>query len=189
LGSTKNDTDEIDFVRLTAGHTVYTPLTSNKNWVWVNEARGGYLDNLSDSPQSGVPASRQFFLGGRSTIRGYDLRGGERVPSLKEICPGCTTIADYKMKTSSTFYLLKSEVRFPLYGDFGGLLFYDGGAVFIDGQPMQDHYRDAAGFGARYITPIGAFTLELGFKLDRKEESLLYSGESPFTIHISMGSF
>jgi len=189
LGSTKNISDEINFYRINAAHTVYTPMTQNKKWVWVNEGRAGYLDNLSSDPQSGIPASELFFLGGRSTLRGYDLRTNERVPQLKEVCPTCSTIADYKVHTSSTFFLLKSEIRFPLHGDVGGLVFYDGGAVYIRDVKIEDHYRDTAGFGARYITPIGAFTLEIGFKLDRKEASALYNAESPFTVHISMGSF
>lgn len=189
LGSTSNATNEINFVRATASHTIYTPLTNSKNWVLVNDFRGGYLDNLSDKPQSGVPAARLFFLGGRSTLRGYDLRNNERVPSLKEICPTCSTIDDYKVRTASHFYLLKSEVRFPLYGNIGGLVFYDGGAVLIKNQPMEDAYRDTAGFGARYNTPIGAFTVELGFKLDKKRESPIYMDESPFMFHISMGSY
>jgi len=194
LGSTSDAANHIEFFRITAGHTIYTPLVSSKRWVLVNDIRGGYIDNLADlnsKPQSGVPATRLVFLGGRSTLRGFDLRNNERVPSLREICPAplCTTIEDYKMRTSSYFYLLKNELRFPLYGDLGGLVFYDGGAVFIENTPMLDHYRDTAGFGARYITPIGAFTLEIGFKLDKKRESQFYAQESPFTIHISMGSF
>lgn len=189
LGSSDNANNLINFYRVTAGHTVYTPLTNSKKWVLVNDFRGGYLDNISNAEQSGVPSTRLFFLGGRSTIRGYDLRSNERVPTLKEICASCTTLDKFKARESSHFYLVKSEVRFPLYGDFGGLVFYDGGAVFIKGTNIQDHYRDAAGFGLRYITPIGAFTAELGFKLDKKNASAIYDDESPFTVHISMGSY
>jgi outer membrane protein insertion porin family len=191
LGSTDDVNNYIDFVKLTAGHIRYSPLTANKRWVLVNEVRAGYVDNLSDRPQSGIPGARLFFLGGRSTLRGYDLRDNERVPSLKEVCgDACTTISDFKVSTASHFYLTKNEVRFPINGDnFGGLIFYDGGAVFIDGLDIQDHYRDTAGFGFRYITPIGAFTGEVGFKLDKKKNSDRFNNENAFTIHFSMGTF
>ncbi|MBY0385307.1 BamA/TamA family outer membrane protein, partial [bacterium] len=191
LGSTKDQNNYVDFVKLTAGHINYTPLSPTKRWVLVNEVRGGYVDNLSSRPESGVPGARLFFLGGRSTLRGYDLRDNERVPSLKEVCgPSCESISDFKVKTSSHFYLTKNEIRFPLSGDnFGGLIFYDGGAVFIDGFDIEDHYRDTAGIGFRYITPIGAFTGEIGFKLDKKKESSKYQNENAFTIHFSMGTF
>lgn len=189
LGSTNDKSDYINFFRATAGHTVYTPLSNKKTWVFVNSIRGGYVDNLSHLPQSGVPSSKAFFLGGRTTIRGYDLRTNERVPSLKEICGENCLLENFKVTSSSTFFLVKSEVRFPLYGNIGGLLFYDGGAVFIKDKDIRDPYRDAAGFGARFETPIGAFSAEIGFKLDRKKTSELYNNESPFTIHVSMGTF
>lgn len=191
IGSTKDQNNYVDYVKLTAGHINYTPLSASKRWVLVNEVRGGYVDNLSHRPESGVPGARLFFLGGRSTLRGYDLRDNERVPSLKEVCgPACESISDFKVSTSSHFYLTKNEIRFPFSGDnFGGLIFYDGGAVFINGFDIEDHYRDTAGFGFRYITPIGAFTGEIGFKLDKKKESANYQNENAFTIHFSMGTF
>jgi outer membrane protein insertion porin family len=190
LGSTQDANNYIDFVKLTAGHISYTPLSPTKRWVLVNEIRGGYVDNLSDRPESGVPGARLFFLGGRSTLRGFDLRDNERVPSLREICGKDCSISESKVQTSSHFYLTKNEVRFPLSGDnLGGLVFYDGGAVFIDGADIQDHYRDTAGFGIRYMTPIGAFTGEIGFKLDKKKESARYPTENAFTVHFSMGTF
>lgn len=195
FGSTSNAVDHIEFVRATAGHTIYTPLTANKRWVIVNDFRWGYLENLSDKAQSGVLFNKLFYLGGRSTLRGFDLRRNERVPSLIEICAktgivGCNSIDDFKLKTASNFYLVKAELRFPLRKEIGGTIFYDGGAVFIRGIEMQDPYRDTAGFGLRYVTPIGALTAELGFKLDRKGESPnLYADERPYTFHISIGSF
>lgn len=194
FGSTNDASNYIDFVRATAGHTIYTPLTLNKRWIVVNDFRWGFLDNLSNKQQSGVPFNKLFYLGGRSTLRGYDLRRDERVPSLKEICAKsgiglCDSIDDFKVRTASNFYLVKSELRFPLRKELGGTLFYDGGAVFIKGIDIQDRYRDTAGFGLRYVTPIGALSAELGFKLDRKGLSTFHNDEQPFTFHISIGSY
>ncbi len=191
LGSTQDINNYVNFVKFTAGHIKYTPLAPTKRWVLVNEVRGGYVDNLSERPEAGIPGARLFFLGGRSTLRGYDLRDNERVPSLNEVCGTvCKSISDFKVRTSSQFYLTKNEIRFPLSGDnFGGLVFYDGGAVFIAGADIQDHYRDTAGFGIRYVTPIGAFTGEIGFKLDKKKISERYPNENAFTVHFSMGTF
>ncbi len=191
FGSTNDANNYVDFVKLTAGHINYTPLTPTKRWVLVNEVRAGYVDNLSNLPQSGIPGARLFFLGGRSTLRGYELRDNELVPSLKEICnPACSSVSEYKVTTASHFFLTKNEIRFPLSGEnFGGLIFYDGGAVYVDGFHFNDPYRDTAGFGFRYMTPIGAFTGEIGFKLDKKKSTDIYNNESAFTIHFSMGTF
>lgn len=195
IGSSNDATRHIDFFRITAGHTVYTPLTENKRWVLVNDFRWGYLDNLSNKANSGVPFNKLFYLGGRATLRGYDLRREERVPSLTEVCAktgiACESIDDFFVKTSSNYYLIKTELRFPLRKELGGVLFYDGGAVFIKGVDIKDHYRDTAGFGIRYITPIGALSAELGFKLDRKSATpfLYREDERPYVFHISIGSY
>lgn len=194
FGSTSDDSNHIEFVRATLDHTLYSPLSSNKRWVLVNDFRWGYLENLSDAPQSGVPFNKLFYLGGRSTLRGFDLRRNERVPSLLEVCTktgiSCERINDFKVSTASNFYLIKTELRFPIKNDIGGSIFYDGGAVFIKGIDIEDHYRDTAGFGLRYITPIGTFSAELGFKLDRKKATPnLYVDERPYTFHISIGSY
>lgn len=194
FGSTSDALNHIEFARATLGHTLYSPLTNNKRWVLVNDFRWGYLENLSDAPQSGVPFNKLFYLGGRSTLRGFDLRRNERVPSLLEVCSktglACDGIDDFKVATASNFYLVKTEIRFPIKKEIGGSIFYDGGAVFIKGIDIKDHYRDTAGFGLRYITPIGAFSAELGFKLDRKSYTPnLYEDERPYTFHISIGSY
>lgn len=195
FGSSDDANRYIDFFRITAGHTIYTPLTENKRWVFVNDFRWGFLDNLSTKAQSGIPFNKLFYLGGRATLRGFDLRRDERVPSLMEVCAktgiACEGIDDFFVKTSSNYYLVKTELRFPLRKELGGVLFYDGGAVFIKGIDIKDRYRDTAGFGIRYITPIGALSAELGFKLDRKMATpgLYREDERPYVFHISIGSY
>lgn len=203
LGSTSDNSNYIHFLKVSGSHTLYTPLTSSKRWVWVNSLSGGYLRNFSDLQQSGVPATEAYFFGTRATIRGYNIAEGERIPRLDEICNNCL-LERFRVRSESHFFLLKSELRFPLYENTAGLLFYDGGAVYInsgsrledDGTVTQtdiaitDHYRDSAGFGLRYETPIGSFTAELGFKLDRKKEIPgLRNAEDLFNFHISMVVF
>ena len=84
-------------------------------------------------------------------------------------------------------YLIKSELRFPITGAVGGAFFYDGGAVFVvgDNLNMPDPYRHAVGGALRYATPVGAVSLELGYKLNQKEERR----ESQWPIFFSIGTF
>lgn len=159
-------------------------------WVWANSLRGGYIQNLSTETNGGVPYDKKgFVLGGISTIRGFEAGTKERFPNDKDL-----GIQNFKLKTQSHYYLIKSEIRFPIYGNLGGALFYDGGAVYIDDPPAsgtsklafrEDPYRDAAGFAFRYTTPVGPLDLAIGFKLDRKKER----GESSERFHFSFGSF
>jgi outer membrane protein insertion porin family len=182
----KGNTDEVKYLRSEGTFTKYTSL--HPRLVMVNTVRGGWLKNLSENTTS-FPKSRAFFLGGTSTIRGYDPSDGvnERIPSDFDL--GINTSARggdvLSIPGNSYFYLLKTEFRFPVFNNFWGAVFYDGGSVLIDHVPMKDPYRDAAGIGIRYNTPIGALTFYIGFKLDRDKSR----GESLERIHINIGTF
>lgn len=180
IGSS-NDPVEIKFVRTQGSFTQYLqlPYLKNDHMVWANSVRGGYLRNLSDS--GGVPYDKKgFYLGGGSTIRGFN-GASDYFPNYAQL--GIKDTETYYLKTSAVMYLYKSELRIPLYGEFGAALFYDGGAVYIENRNMGDVYRDAAGFGLHYNTPFGPVNLEFAWKLDTKE------GESPFAFHLSIGTF
>lgn len=183
-----NLSTDIEYIRTEGTYTQYTSL--HPRLIWVNTLRGGWLKNLSNGTDR-FPKSRAFFLGGSSTIRGYDPSDGvnERIPS--DIDLGADTSARggdvLEIPENSYFYLIKTEFRFPLPFTTGlwGSVFYDGGSVLIDQIELKDAYRDAAGFGLRYDTPIGAVTFDIGFKLDRDKER----NESLHRIHINIGTF
>ncbi len=197
-----SDTSEINFYRATFSTTHYIPLTDNRRWVWVNSVRGGYLKNMSDRDGSGVPRVRSFFLGGSSTIRGFSIGTTETVPGKRELClrqrvigpTQSTSDCDFDeifVRDDSAFFLVKSEVRFPISGNLGGILFYDGGAVYLGEFSLQDPYRDSVGAGLKYDTPVGSFVLQMGYKLDRKTGGInsFYDRESDFAIHLAIGNF
>ena len=88
-------------------------------------------------------------------------------------------------------------MRFPVYGAFGGAIFYDGGAVYVNQGPIisnappietSNPYRHAIGVAARIATPVGPINLEVGFKLNRRG---LANGtyEAPLAYHFSIGAF
>jgi outer membrane protein insertion porin family len=149
-------------------------------WVWANSFRLGFLENLSSRSDGGVPYDKKgFILGGESTLRGYEAGTSEVFPSRFDL--GTDDI--YLMKTRAKMGLIKTELRFPLWGAVGGAVFYDGGYVEIEGLKFADYYRDTVGFGLRYNTPVGPLNLEFGWKLDRREN------EEPWRFHLSIGAF
>lgn len=176
--------ERIEYTRYFASFTQYLPL--GNRWVWANSLRGGSLRNLSTKDGGGVPYdSKGFSLGGQSSNRGFTI--GEVYPAETELGAKPT---DYKLKGTANMYLIKSELRFPIYNSVGGALFYDGGAVFIENLGFEDPYRDAAGIALRYETPVGAVSLDFGYKLDRKDNP--EGGkrrEDPWAIHFSIGTF
>lgn len=181
LGSSREP--EIMFQRATGSFTHYLRVPSSKEsfLVWANSVRGGYLENLSDKATGGVPYDKKgFYLGGSSTIRGFNGTK-QYFPTPGDL--GISPTQSFSLKGIATMYLVKSELRFPIAGDFGGAVFYDGGAVHIQDRPTRDEYRDSAGFGVHYNTPVGPVNLEIAWKLDQKP------GEDPFAVHLSIGSF
>jgi outer membrane protein insertion porin family len=187
LGSTRTNTDpdvntkEIKYIRATGSFTEYArlPYFRKDSMVWANSFRGGFIRNLSQS--GGIPYDKKgFYLGGTSTIRGFDGTS-EYFPTRDQL--GIGKLDTYYLTTVATMYLFKSELRFPLFGNVGGAIFYDGGSVLIQDLNLADPYRDAAGFGIHYNTPVGPLNIEFAWKLDMKP------GESPWQMHLSIGSF
>jgi outer membrane protein insertion porin family len=179
LGSSET----IEYFRFTSSFTHYWPVM--KNWVWANNFRYGYLENLSKHVDGGVPYSKKgFTLGSASTIRGFDPSSNklELLPNNEDL--GVTGATDtYFLKTNAQQFLFKTEIRFPLYGNFYGGVFYDGGSVLIKDLKLKDDYRDSVGIGIRYNTAIGALNMEVGKKLDRKPN------EDDARFHLSFGTF
>lgn len=170
----------VAYLKSTMSFTHYHALQRHKKWIWANSLRAGSLENHSREVDGGVPEIENFYLGGRQTIRGFAY--DERFPSDAEL--GISTGEEYKLKTRSRFYLLKSELRTPINDLIGLSFFYDGGAVFIDGLDFADPYRDSIGAGVNIQTPVGPVNFEVGYKLDRR------FGEEPFAIHLfSFGYF
>lgn len=174
LGSSRR----IEYTRSTASFTHYLKLTDSPV-VLANNIQGGYLKNLSTEIDGGVPYDlKGFILGGRSTVRGFEAGTSDVFPNKTDLGGD-----QFYLTTSAQMFLIKSELRFPIYGNFAGALFYDGGYVSIENLKLNDNYRDSVGIGFRYNTPVGPLNLEWAWKLDRKGE------EAPNRFHLSIGTF
>lgn len=97
-----------------------------------------------------VPISESFYLGGDSTLRGFER---------DELGPG------------DAMFLVNGELRLPIWKSLRGVVFYDTGNVYesvSDLDPLD--LRHVLGLGLRLETPIGPLRLEYGRKLDREAE-------------------
>lgn len=159
---------EVEFVRYIFQSSWYAPLS--KRVVLGLSARGGWADAFGNTTE--IPISKRFFLGGRTTVRGF---------ALDSIGPKG---ADGSPTGGDAYLNLNSEVRFPIYKNIGGLIFVDAGNVWLKMNETVDIFdlRRSAGTGIRYMTPIGPLSFDIGWKLDQKP------GESAWEWHFTIGN-
>lgn len=164
-----------DYHELTAEGRYYRSL-GNRAVVAV-KARAGSIDAFG-SQQTNVPFFKRYFLGGATNLRGWGRF--EVAPLSGSGLPiGGATRFDFA-----------AELRVPIWGKLGGVIFLDGGNVWQN--PWDFNLNDLhydAGPGLRYNTPIGPIRLDLGYQLSRIP-GLLVNGEPEprrFRLHFSIG--
>ncbi len=158
---------EVDYYKVVGQSSWYFPLF-RRNTIVVS-GRAGVVRPYGDTKE--VPIQKRFFLGGRTTVRGFEEdslgpRGSD----------GSFTGGDYMINGNA-------ELRVPLKYGFLVAVFLDSGSVWFQGDPENDFdLRESAGLGLRYVTPIGPIALDYGWKLDRRE------GESSSEWHFTIGA-
>lgn len=188
IGSSDDRNQRIRFSKIKGEFTHFWRPLKNSLIVWENTVRSGFLANMSNKPNGFVPSTEAFFLGGQNTIRGFDFGDLGRVPNKYQL--GVDELRLFKLRGDSLFYLFKSDLRLPIYGEFVDfVLFYDGGAVLINqpGVNIADPYRDSAGIGLRLNSPVGSLRFDVGFKLDRKNFGPGLN-EGAHAIHLRFGT-
>jgi outer membrane translocation and assembly module TamA len=150
----------------TIGHSV----------VLANKLRFGAIDPVNGLVAN-VPFYKRFFLGGAASLRGWGRF--EVSPLLNGEPVGGFTVVEGS-----------SEVRFPLTGKFGAVLFLDLGNVWENAWQFNvGDLRYAVGPGLRYLTPVGPLRIDLGYQLT-PIAGLLVNGEPQkrqWRLHFSIG--
>ncbi len=134
--------------------------------VFAFSLRGGAAHGFDTKE---LPLIERFFLGGRSSVRGYknDALG----PKGENGDPtGGNVLA-----------LLNWELRFSLKKGFGLVAFVDAGNVWQTFDDVEDELKYTAGAGLRYRTPVGPIRIDYGHKMNKEE------GESSGEVHFSFG--
>ena len=117
-----------------------------------------------------VPLFRRFYAGGINSTRGYDRQ------MLGPLSEKDDPVGGRSLLEGSV------ELRTPVYGAFGGVVFFDVGEVRR--QPASLTLGDlqfGAGVGVRYRTIVGPLRLDLGFPFVPPR------GEPSWQVHFSIG--
>lgn len=106
-----------------------------------------------------IPLNERFFVGGINTMRGFAFgRAGPTVP---------TTHAPFGAAKQLIF---NTELIFTISAEakLNGVLFFDYGKGFDDGEPLSIDLRPAAGLEGRWISPFGPLRVAYGINLDAR---------------------
>ncbi len=154
------------FLKGFAQYTIYRPFRGGTLAAGV---RAGLLKSLvSCSVQSNptclpnldTPIVERFFAGGRTTHRSFPL---------DDLGVEGQTLNDGSGIGGNALLIANVEWRVPLTGGLGLVLFADWGNVWAGPSYVKvADGRWGAGLGIHYLTPVGPFRLEYGFRLDRK---------------------
>jgi outer membrane protein insertion porin family len=168
------------FWKITAGTSTFTPLS--KSLVLALGVRGGISSRFGETRQAKgsnpvdllLPPTERFYVGGRSSIRGYD-----------EDTVG-PQFADGSPTGGNILFVANAEVRVALPASLGLVVFWDGGNVWqdqhdIDSIDVFTEIKKTVGGGLRYNTPVGPLRLDYGHKLN------WLPGESHGTLHFTLG--
>ncbi|UCE72334.1 MAG: outer membrane protein assembly factor BamA [Nitrospiraceae bacterium] len=156
---------EVEFVKGTYQGSWYFPV--RKGLVFALTIRGGAAYSFDDTKE--LPLVERFFLGGRTTVRGFENdslgpKGANNSPT-----------------GGNLFVLGNSELRMDIGRGFGVVAFLDSGNVWKLIEDVGTKLRYTAGAGLRYKTPVGPVRIDYGHKLDREPY------ESQGEVHFSFG--
>jgi outer membrane protein insertion porin family len=156
-----------DFVKLQVDTGVYIPI------IWGTtahlRARAGWGLGLGGDR---LPVFERYFVGGISTVRGYDVR------SLGPEVAGVLIGGNKEL-------IFNVEYIFPIAPSLKlrGLVFFDAGNAFSEDESIKfENLRFSTGAGFRWFSPMGPLTFVLGFPIDRQE------GEDSSAVQFSIGT-
>ena len=153
----------------------YLPI--GNTFVFANKVNIGGV-GPQDGLDANVPFQKRLFLGGATSIRGW---GRYEVSPLSG---SGLPIGGLSMLDGS------SEIRMPLWGNFGGVAFLDYGNVWADSWHFDlGDLRYAVGPGLRYLTPVGPARIDLGYQVN-PIDNLLVNGKPQarrWRVHFSIG--
>lgn len=132
-------------------------------------------------PNRDVFIDERFFAGGGTTHRAY---GRDELGVRGEtLFARPTAPTDFSPVGGDGLLLVNLEYRFPVAGPVEGVVFYDTGNVWADWRSIGfKNLKSGAGLGVRYVSPIGPFRLDIGWKLDAER------GEAGHAVSLSFGN-
>ncbi len=161
---------EANFASMIARSTAIIPLpfTSQRYSLGLGLS-GGLSQPWGDTTE--VPITQRFYLGGRTTVRGFRENSLGPQGSEGAVIGGDTMLAS------------KAELQYLVVDSFSTHVFFDAGNVFLRHEDFDlADVRTSTGIGFQYLSPIGPIGFDVGHPLAER------SGEPSVRLHFSVGS-
>ena len=175
----------VDLFRASGSVAGYVPIPiTRRTTVLKLTLKSGAIAHVS--PEE-TPVDKRFKLGGRTSLRGF---GEEAVYPADLTREQIEKIREENLPSSGgdMFLLMKLDLRHSVYKNYYFGLFADSGSLWLDPEHVDlrlDHYKNSAGGGIHYRTPVGDISLEIGWNLNRKKELF----EDHWRLHFSINLF
>lgn len=163
-----DDDGPLQFITTEFNGSTYYDLTGAEDYILAFRGRLGTILLADDVDR--IPPPRRFYAGGGGSVRGYAERLIGPLDDDGDPIGGRSVIE------------LATEIRAPIHGAIGGVVFLEGGSVTGDLLPtFSDGAQFAAGVGLRYASPVGPLRFDLAVPLNPREE------DDAFQFYISIG--
>lgn len=130
---------------LLEGRLIYT-------WNDLTLSSVGRIGVVDESSDKGLPESKYFFAGGSYSNRAYGYQElGVLISPTKDSINGASSLLN-----------LSLEANYPIWGDIYGAVFSDNTMLNEESYDFKGDILTSLGLGARYMTPIGPFKLDIG---------------------------
>lgn len=159
---------DVSFIEPSINISQVIPL-SWERWYLAWRAHASVLFPTEDTQR--IPMYARYFLGGSQSVRGF------RYQNLGPLDSGSRPLGGEAMLETSL------ELRFPLIGELGGVVFVDAGNAYETYYDLSDGVRFSSGVGLRYNTPLGPVRLDFGYILNPPENY----DYSDYQIYLSVG--
>ncbi len=126
-----------------------------RNIVFAKKFTIGVIQPFGFTQTLDVPIFKRFFAGGSTSMRGFPFQKLGPLDDSNDPLGGNSLLVG------------SFEVRYPIYGDFGGVTFLDYGNVYTEEWSFDlADIRYAPGVGLRYDTLIGPVRFDVGYALN-----------------------
>lgn len=163
------------FVKLFIEHDRFYAVPRFRDTVFSLSGRLGLASPFGG--KQSLPISERFFAGGARDLRGFGFEeAGPHIfvpkrdsNGVKVLDSNGNDIPVLSPLGGNGLLVINGELRFPLFGPIGGILFSDTGNVFERVRDMKlGNITETVGFGLRLKTPIGPVRFDYGFLVVNK---------------------